>query len=125
MRVSIAVSLRLWAGRPLRHLDARLARFVLYSTFLISHFELFGLTQVVSHFLGHIVAPMKFKTPGLDRTAYQDQRFARDFPRLGASRGRSADPHSSIFFRKAGPIEALIGFQCTEIIETIEAAARR
>jgi hypothetical protein len=48
-------------------LDARLARFVLYSTFLISHFELFGLTQVVSHFLGHIVAPMKFKTPGLYR----------------------------------------------------------
>jgi protein-S-isoprenylcysteine O-methyltransferase Ste14 len=40
---------------------------VLYSTFLISHFELFGLTQVVSHFLGRMVAPMKFRTPGLYR----------------------------------------------------------
>lgn len=38
---------------------------VLYSTFLISHFELFGLTQVVSHFFGRIVAPIQFKTPGL------------------------------------------------------------
>jgi methanethiol S-methyltransferase len=40
---------------------------VLYSTFLISHFELFGLTQVVSHFAGRLAAPMKFKTPGLYR----------------------------------------------------------
>src|SRR6185312_4601842 len=40
---------------------------VLYSTFLISHFELFGLTQVVSHFFGRMVAPMKFRTPGLYR----------------------------------------------------------
>lgn len=38
---------------------------VLYSTFLISHFELFGLTQVVTHFLGRLVEPMKFRTPGL------------------------------------------------------------
>jgi methanethiol S-methyltransferase len=40
---------------------------VLYSTFLISHFELFGLTQVVAHFAGRMVAPVKFKTPGLYR----------------------------------------------------------
>ena len=40
---------------------------VLYSTFLISHFELFGLTQVVTHFAGRITAPVKFKTPGLYR----------------------------------------------------------
>lgn len=40
---------------------------VLYSTFLISHFELFGLTQVISHFAGRVVEPMKFKTPGLYR----------------------------------------------------------
>lgn len=40
---------------------------VLYSSFLISHFELFGLTQVVSHFAGRITQPMKFKTPGLYR----------------------------------------------------------
>ena len=40
---------------------------MLYSTFLISHFELFGLTQVVSHFAGRVTEPMKFKTPGLYR----------------------------------------------------------
>lgn len=40
---------------------------VLYSSFLISHFELFGLTQVVSHFAGRVTEPMKFKTPGLYR----------------------------------------------------------
>jgi protein-S-isoprenylcysteine O-methyltransferase Ste14 len=40
---------------------------VLYSTFLISHFELFGLTQVISHFAGRLTAPVKFKTPGLYR----------------------------------------------------------
>jgi methanethiol S-methyltransferase len=40
---------------------------VLYSTLLISHFELFGLTQVVTYFVGRIVEPMKFKTPGLYR----------------------------------------------------------
>jgi methanethiol S-methyltransferase len=40
---------------------------VVYSTFLISHFELFGLTQVITHFAGRIVAPVKFKTPGLYR----------------------------------------------------------
>ncbi|WP_375161901.1 methanethiol S-methyltransferase [Bradyrhizobium sp. RDT46] len=40
---------------------------VLYSTFLISHFELFGLTQVVSHFAGRLAEPMKFKTPDLYR----------------------------------------------------------
>lgn len=40
---------------------------VLYSTFLISHFELFGLTQVINNFAGRIVAPVKFKTPGLYR----------------------------------------------------------
>jgi protein-S-isoprenylcysteine O-methyltransferase Ste14 len=40
---------------------------VFYSTFLISHFELFGLTQVVTHFAGRIAEPVKFKTPGLYR----------------------------------------------------------
>jgi protein-S-isoprenylcysteine O-methyltransferase Ste14 len=40
---------------------------VLYSTFLISHFELFGLTQVVAHFAGRMAEPIKFKTPGLYR----------------------------------------------------------
>jgi protein-S-isoprenylcysteine O-methyltransferase Ste14 len=40
---------------------------VLYSTFLISHFELFGLTQVLAHFAGRVAEPVKFKTPGLYR----------------------------------------------------------
>jgi len=40
---------------------------VLYSTFLISHFELFGLTQVITHFTGRLADPIKFKTPGLYR----------------------------------------------------------
>ncbi|MBB4381929.1 methanethiol S-methyltransferase [Bradyrhizobium sp. SBR1B] len=40
---------------------------VLYSTFLISHFELFGLTQVITHFMGRVAQPIKFKTPGLYR----------------------------------------------------------
>ena len=40
---------------------------VLYSTFLISHFELFGLTQVLTHFAGRVTAPIKFRTPGLYR----------------------------------------------------------
>src|SRR2546430_6646083 len=40
---------------------------VLYSTFLISHFELFGLTQVVTHFAGRVAESVKFKTPGLYR----------------------------------------------------------
>lgn len=40
---------------------------VLYSTFLISHFELFGLTQVISHFFGRVTQPVMFKTPGLYR----------------------------------------------------------
>lgn len=40
---------------------------VLYSTFLISHFELFGLKQVMTNFVGRIVPEMSFKTPGLYR----------------------------------------------------------
>ena len=40
---------------------------VLYSTFLISHFELFGLKQVVLNFIGRALEPIRFHTPGLYR----------------------------------------------------------
>jgi protein-S-isoprenylcysteine O-methyltransferase Ste14 len=40
---------------------------VLYSTFLISHFELFGLKQVVVNFASRLMPSVKFKTPGLYR----------------------------------------------------------
>ena len=38
---------------------------VLVSTFLINHFELFGLYQVASHLTGHDAPAMRFKTPML------------------------------------------------------------
>jgi protein-S-isoprenylcysteine O-methyltransferase Ste14 len=40
---------------------------VLFSTFLISHFELFGLTQVVRHWLGGATPEPVFRTPLLYR----------------------------------------------------------
>ena len=36
---------------------------VLISTFLISHFELFGLRQVWSHARGHAIPAPEFRTP--------------------------------------------------------------
>jgi protein-S-isoprenylcysteine O-methyltransferase Ste14 len=40
---------------------------VLYATFLISHFELFGLKQVTMNFAGRVAPAIRFKTPGLYR----------------------------------------------------------
>lgn len=38
---------------------------VLIATFMISHFELFGLRQVIMNLLGRTIPPAQFKTPGL------------------------------------------------------------
>jgi protein-S-isoprenylcysteine O-methyltransferase Ste14 len=38
---------------------------LLISTFLINHFELFGLHQVVNHLAGRTMPPMRFKAPVL------------------------------------------------------------
>ncbi|PSO17868.1 methanethiol S-methyltransferase [Bradyrhizobium sp. MOS003] len=80
---SLSLILLFWQWRPITsivwEIDTPMAAYaavagsfagwliVLYSTFLISHFELFGLTQVVSHFAGRLTEPMKFRTPGLYR----------------------------------------------------------
>jgi protein-S-isoprenylcysteine O-methyltransferase Ste14 len=41
---------------------------VLLSTFLINHFDLFGLRQSVLYFLGRECGPLKFKTPAIYKT---------------------------------------------------------
>ena len=74
-----ALALLLWQWRPLPDViwqigDPRLARtirgiscfgwlVVLTSTFLINHFELFGLHQVANNLVGKDMPPPRFKTP--------------------------------------------------------------
>jgi protein-S-isoprenylcysteine O-methyltransferase Ste14 len=78
---SLALALLLWQWRPIPAVvwqvtNAQLAMgllglslfgwfIVLLSTFLINHFELFGLYQVVANLTGKKMPPMHFKTPGL------------------------------------------------------------
>lgn len=78
---SLALVLLFWQWRPIQGLawqinDPRIAMaviglslvgwlIVLTSTFLINHFELFGLHQVVNNLRGRSMPPARFKTPAL------------------------------------------------------------
>lgn len=76
---SLALVLLFWQWRPMTEvvwqIDEGMARntiwaifwlgwgIVLLSTFMINHFELFGLRQVYLHLKGHTFVPVGFKTP--------------------------------------------------------------
>jgi methanethiol S-methyltransferase len=78
---SLALALLLWQWRPIPEViwqvsDSQIAMgllalslvgwlIVLLSTFLINHFELFGLSQVIRNLTGQGVTAAHFKTPGL------------------------------------------------------------
>jgi len=56
-----------WSDTPLRVVSWVGWGILLLSTFLVNHFELFGLQQVWSHFRGEEFHSPAFKTPGLYR----------------------------------------------------------
>lgn len=76
-----ALALLLWQWRPLPDIVWQVSNpqvangllglslfgwlLVVLSTFMINHFELFGLYQVVMNLLGKAIPPAHFKTPGL------------------------------------------------------------
>jgi methanethiol S-methyltransferase len=78
---SLALALVFWQWRPIPGVvwevkEPTIAAFLLYlgvfgwvlvflSTFMVNHFELFGLHQVVNNLTGKQMPPMKFKTPML------------------------------------------------------------
>lgn len=80
---SVALILLFWQWRPIGGLvwqvDNELGRILIYSvyaigwlllllaTFLINHFDLFGLRQVYLHFRGQKYTGLPFRTPGLYR----------------------------------------------------------
>ena len=80
---SVALILMFWQWRPIGGLvwqvDNKLGRVAIYSlyavgwllllvaTFLINHFDLFGLRQVYLHFRGREYTGLRFRTPGLYR----------------------------------------------------------
>ena len=77
---SLALALLLWQWRPIPEMIWQVSNpqiamgllglslfgwlIVLLSTFLINHFELFGLYQVVMNLMGKPIPPAHFKTPG-------------------------------------------------------------
>lgn len=80
---SLLLLLLFWQWRPLPHLVWAVTQpafagvlwtlfglgwlIVLISTFLINHFDLFGLRQVYLHFVGRPCTPLSFQTPWLYR----------------------------------------------------------
>lgn len=80
---SVALILLFWQWRPIGGLvweiDNELARYAIYAvyavgwvlllvaTFLINHFDLFGLRQVYLHFMGRPYTALPFRTPGMYR----------------------------------------------------------
>jgi protein-S-isoprenylcysteine O-methyltransferase Ste14 len=84
LAASLALALLLWQWRPIAEpviwrVDSPAAvqalwivfwlgwAVLLLSTFLINHFELFGLRQVFSQLAGHEIPEAQFRTPGLYR----------------------------------------------------------
>ena len=83
LAASVTLALLFWQWRPILDpiwtvTDTRLASalevsfwlgwvLLLVSTFLINHFELFGLSQVVAHAVGSTVPEPTFRTPGVYR----------------------------------------------------------
>jgi protein-S-isoprenylcysteine O-methyltransferase Ste14 len=84
LAATLALALLLWQWRPLAEpvvwsVQDRVGALaiqsvfwigwavLLISTFLINHFELFGLRQVYAHLRGHRVPAPQFRTPGLYR----------------------------------------------------------
>lgn len=80
---SLALIVLFWQWRPMGGLiwqvDGQIVRLAIYavyalgwlllfiSTFLINHFDLFGLRQVYLHFIGREYSGLQFRTPGLYR----------------------------------------------------------
>ena len=80
---SVALILLFWQWKPIGGVvwqaDNEIARYAIYgvyaigwmllllATFLINHFDLFGLRQVYLHFLGKPYTGLPFRTPGLYR----------------------------------------------------------
>jgi methanethiol S-methyltransferase len=83
LTTSLVLALLFWQWRPLPDLVWQVADpgiawaimvvslvgwlLVLASTFLINHFELFGLQQVATHLVGGAIAEPRFRTPALYR----------------------------------------------------------
>jgi protein-S-isoprenylcysteine O-methyltransferase Ste14 len=122
LAATLALALLLWQWRPIVepviwHVESPLARVVLWtvfaigwavlliSTFLINHFELFGLRQVFARLLGRQIPAPEFRTPLF-------YRHVRHPIYLGFVLGFWATPHMSaghLLFAIAATAYILIG----------------